>query len=342
MVQLSPALPTGFEVFPSDNIWNVPIDTAPLHPLNAQWMDIINGHTGHNLHPDFGSMYAGHWNGIPYNLATSTTPLVKVVFDAGAYVSESDPLPVAGLPIPVGAIVEGDPPTGTGDRHLLIVDMDNKILHELATAVLQPDGSYTCHQYSRWDLTSDALRPDGWTSTDAAGLPIFPLLIRKDEIMTGVINHALRFTLSLTYKPHLWPARHDAVSGSALNPPFGMRVRMKSGFDITPYSPTNQIILKTLKKYGMFLADNGGDWFISGAPDLTFDDSDLHLLTQIIPNTAFEVVDTSSWMVNIDSAQSNSVPPATPPPPPPPPTPPPTVPYSFTIPGSKFSIVYTP
>jgi hypothetical protein len=181
--------------------------------------------------------------------------------------------------------------------------VDNKVLHEMYAAVKQPDGSYQCEQYSRWDLTSNALRPDGWTSADAAGLPVLPGLVRWDEIQSGEIKHALRFTLSLTWQPHLWPARHDAPSGSTLNPPMGMRVRMKANFDISGYSTTNQIILKALKKYGMFMADNGGDWYISGAPNPNFNDTDLHLLEQIVPNTAFEVVDTSAWIVNPNSAQ---------------------------------------
>lgn len=320
----SDPLPAGFQIFPADNIWNIPVDTAPLHPLNAQWMDVINGHTGHNLHPDFGYMYAGRYNGIPYNLVGNATPLVKVAFDpVHNYASESDLIPTAGLPVPVDAIIENDPPDGTGDRHLILIDTDNKVLHELATAVRQPDGSLLVSQYSRWDLNSNLLRPDGFTSADAGGLPIFPGLIRWDEIQAGVIKHALRFTLSLTYKPHLWPARHDAVSGSALNPPMGMRVRMKASFPITTYSPTNQIILNALKKYGMFLTDNGGDWFISGAPNAGFDDSDLHLLTQIIPSAAFEVVNMSSRMISANSGQASGV--TIPPPPPPPGTLPPTL-----------------
>jgi uncharacterized repeat protein (TIGR01451 family) len=308
-------LPAGFQVFPTNNIWNVPVDSAPLHPNSAQWMDVINGGAGHPLHPAFGYMYLSHLNGFPYNIVGNSTPLVKVTFAAGAYVSESDPLPAAGLPMPADVTAEGDPPPVdlAGDRHLILVDVDNKVLHEMFQATRQADGSWTCMGYSRWDLTSNALRPDTWTSADAAGLPIFPLLIRWDEIQSGEIKHALRFTLALTYKPHLWPARHDAVSGGVLNPPMGMRVRLKANFDISGYSATNQIILKALKKYGMFMADNGADWDICGAPNANFDDNDLHNLTQIIPNTAFEVVDTSAWMVDPNSGQvGGTAPPPTP------------------------------
>ncbi len=279
-------LPSGLQVYPVNNIWNVPIDKAPVHPNSAMWMDIINGHSGHPLHADFGYMYQGHFNGIPYNIVGNATPKVAVIWDpAGNYAADSDALPPGGLPIPVDAVAEGDPaPVDmSGDRHLLLLDTDNKVLHELYAVTRQSDGSWLCRGYAHWDLTSNALRPDGLSSADAAGLPILPGLVRWYEIQTGAINHALRFTLALTWRPHLWPARHDAVSGSTLNPPMGMRVRLKANFDISGYSATNQVILKALKKYGMFLADNGSDWFVSGAPNANFNDDDLHLLTQIVP-----------------------------------------------------------
>lgn len=303
----SQPLPAGFEVFPRDNIWNTPVDIAPLHPRSAEWMDVINGHSKHPVHPDFGYTYRGHTNGIPYNVVGSATPRVKVAFDpVRSYAAESDPLPPSGLPIPRDAVAEGDPPPidMNGDRHLILVDVDEKVLHELFAAARQPDGSWVCRQYSRWDLTSNALRKDGITSADAAGLPIFPGLVRWDEIERGEIRHALRFTLDLTWKPHLWPARHDAPSGGPKNPPMGMRVRLKAGFDLGRYSRTNQVILRALKKYGMFLADNGGDWFISGAPSARFDDNDLNQLKRIVPADAFEVVDTSGWMEDKNSGRA--------------------------------------
>ncbi len=145
---------------------------------------------------------------------------------------------------------------------------------------MQADSSWLITQYSRWDLTSNAIRPDGWTSTNAAGTPMFPGLVRWDEIQTGKITHALGFTVSLTYKPHIWPARHDAVSGGPLNIPMGMRVRLKASFDISTFSPINQVILTAMKKYGMIMHDNSGDWFISGAPNPAFND-DLIILRQM-------------------------------------------------------------
>jgi len=304
----SQALPAGLAVFPPDNIWNTPVDTAPLHPRSAEWMDTINGHSRHPVHPDFGYMYRGHTNGIPYNVVGAATPKVTVVFNpAGNYSKESDPLPPGGLPIPKDALIEGDPPPQdkNGDRHLILVDVDAKVLHELFSVWRPPDGPWLCSQYSRWDLTSNALRRDEFTSADAAGLPIFPGLVRWDEIERGEITHALRFTLDLTWKPHLWPARHSAPSGGPKNPPMGMRVRLKGDFDIAGYSKTNQIILRALKKYGMMLADNGGDWFISGAPNANFSDRDLRQLKRIVPAEAFEVVDVSLWQVAPDSARAD-------------------------------------
>ena len=310
---LSDPLPAGFQVFPADNIWNTPVDTAPLHPNSALWMADANSNpAGVPLHPNFLSgLYLGHYTGFPYSVVGNATPKVLVAFAAGAHIAESDPLPAVGLPIPPDFALEGDPiPVDpASDHHLILVDVDKKVLHELYAVTRQANGSLTCLQYSRWDLTSNALRPDGWTSADAAGLPIFPLLVRWDELQTGTINHALRFVLPATWRPHLWPARHDAPTGGTNNPPMGMRVRLKASFDISGYSATNQVILKALKKYGMFMADNGGGWGINGAPNPNFNDIDLQLLRQITPSAAFEVVDTSSWMIDPNSGQAGGTPP---------------------------------
>ena len=225
----SQPLPVGFAVFPPDNIWNTPVDTAPLHPRSAEWMDTINGHSRHPVHPDFGYMYRGHTKGIPYNRhRRHHLEGEGHIQSAGNYSKESDSLPPEGLPIPKDALIEGDPPPQdkNGDRHLILVDVDAKVLHELFAVWRPPDGPWLCSQYSRWDLTSNLLRRDEFTSADAAGLPIFPGLVRWDEIELGEITHALRFTLDLTWKPHLWPARHSAPSGGPKNPPMGMRVRL--------------------------------------------------------------------------------------------------------------------
>ena len=295
----------GCPLFPPDNIWNTPIDSAPIHPNSALWMDVNNGHTGHPLHPDFGTVYNGAPNGLPINIVSGTSPKTSVTF---TYAGESDPGP---YPLTTSLALEGgswDPTINSGDRHMLMVDKDSCRLYELFS-LNPPDasGNWSAGSGAIWDLNSNTLRPDVWTSADAAGLPIVPGLVTYDEVATGEIKHALRFTVVLTWKPHHWPARHDAASGSANNPPMGMRVRLKANFDISGYSVTNQVILRALKKYGMILADNGGDWFISGAPDARWDDGDLHLLTQITPSTAFEVVDISSWMVDPNSGQARAV-----------------------------------
>lgn len=299
-------------IFPSNNIWNTPVDAAPLHALNAQWMDVINGHAGHNLHPDFGTTYQDRYNGIPLNIIEgSRVPRARVTLTA--YASESDPIPAGGLPIPQDVLIEGDPgPFDPGaDNHCLILDTDTHTLHEFYWLKRNGDGTYTAKQYSRWDYTSNALRPDGWTSADAAGLPLAPGLVRYDEVLVavasgGVVPHAFRFTLDLTWTPRLWPARHDAPSGVPLNPPMGMRVRLKANYDISGYSPVNQAILRTLKRYGMILSDNGGDWFLNGVPDSRWNPDDLALLQYVIPHDAFEVVDVSGYIVSPDSGEANA------------------------------------
>lgn len=289
----SPSLPLGFQVFPPDNIWNTPVDKAPLHPNNAVWMDPINGFTNFPLHPNFGPSF-----GFTYGLTGKTVPLVPVAFRTDvSYAAESDPLPPAGLPIPVGSLVD------SGEGHLHLIDTDNLVLHEFYGAIPQTNGSWFVTQYSRWDLTSNALRPDGWTSTNAAGLPMFAGLVRWDEIQTGKITHAIGFTVTKTWKPHIWPARHDALSGVANNYPQGLRVRLKASVDISTFSPTNQIILTAMKKYGMIMHDTSGNWFVSGAMHPNFVDADLSNLKALIPQNAFEVVDTSSWMVSLNSGQ---------------------------------------
>ena len=309
----------GIQIFPVDNVWNTPVDSLPV----ARAIDTINDHGGHNFHADFGTMYNGLFNGIPVNVISGqATPKVRV--NVGNYWSESDPLPNGDqhggfLPIPLNVLIEGDPTTSTTwspdtDHHLLIIDTDTHILHELYSAIRQPDGSIATSWYGRWDLNSNALRPDFWTSGDAAGLPVTPGLIRYEQVQNCLatdpqgtsctLGHAIRFTLDLTHGPHIWPARHDANSGGVNNPPLGLRVRLKSTVNTTNYSPTNRIILNTLKKYGAILTDNGGDWFFQGSPDPRWNDDDLHLLSQLVPSKTFEVVDTSNWIVDPDSGEA--------------------------------------
>jgi hypothetical protein len=284
-------------VFPADNIWNVPIDSLPVDSNSSAYVATIGPTNG--LHPDFGS---GDWPpgsdspiGIPYVTVPGTQPKVEVSFD---YADESDPGP---YPIPPNPPIEGGPQSD-GDRHILIIDTDNCILYELYYAFPQQDGSWHAGSGAIFDLKSDQLRPAGWTSADAAGLPIFPGLVRYDEVASGEINHALRFTVPQTRNTYIWPARHFASSltGSQY-PPMGQRFRLKADFDVSGFSPANQVILTALKRYGMIVADNGSSWFVSGVPDPRWNNDDLGMLHQVLGSN-FEAVDESSLMVNPDSA----------------------------------------
>ena len=288
-------LVAGCEVFPADNIWNTPIDTLPVAANSAAYIATI-GLDAH-VHADFGS---GTWEGgpigIPYVDVPGTQPHVPVTFD---YDDESDPGP---YPIPPDAPIEGGPDSD-GDRHILVVDRDNCILYELFYAWPQLDGSWHAGSGAIFDLNSHVLRPDGWTSADAAGLPILPGLVHYDEIATGEIRHAIRFTVPQTRRDYIWPARHYASSLTGMQyPPMGQRFRLRADFDVSGFSPEVQVILQALKKYGMILADNGAPWFISGVPDDRWDNDGLHELHQM-HGSDFEAVDVSSLMVDPNSGQ---------------------------------------
>jgi hypothetical protein len=274
----------GKKLFPADNAWNQDISSLPVDP-NSDNLISSMGPTK-NLHPDFGTVYAGAPNGIPYIVVSGLQPGVPIIFDA--YGSESDPGP---YPVPPNAPIEGGP-NATGDRHVIVIDRDNWKLYELFSASPVSGGtSWRAACGAVFDLNSNALRPAGWTSADAAGLPIFPGLVRYDEVFEQrEITHALRFTAQRTRRAYVHPARHFASSNTSPNlPPMGMRVRLKASFDTSRFSPAMQVILRALKKYGMILADNGSDWFISGAPDARWSDDELSTLKQI-KGSDFEVV----------------------------------------------------
>ena len=305
----------GCPAFPANSVWNARIDALPVHPLSGPYVDAIGRLAA--LHPDFG---AGTWDGgpigIPYTTVPGSQPRVPVSFD---YADESDPGP---YPIPANPPIEGGA-ASTGDRHVLIVDRDGCKLYELYDADPQPDGSWHAGSGAVFDLTSNALRPAGWTSADAAGLPILRGLVRYDEVAAGQIRHALRFTAPLTQRSYRWPARHDASTNTSPSvPPMGQRFRLKATFDISSFPARVQVILTTLKRYGMFLADNGSSWFIGGVPDPRWDDDELVTWFRRVPGDAFEAVDESSLMVSADSGQAVGVPAA-------PPAPPPT--YTLTV-----------
>lgn len=290
------AVPAGCPVFPPDNIWNTPVDTLPVDARSDAYVASIGPDTA--LHPDFGSgLYEGSPLGIPFVRVPGDQPMVDVTFDVP---EESDPGP---YPIPADAPIEGGS-CADGDRHVIVVQEETCSLYELYDAFPQPDGSWHAFSGARYDLTSNALRPETWTSADAAGLPILPGLVRYEEISAGVIPHALRFTAAQTREAFVWPARHQAGATADENvPPMGQRFRLKADVDLTDFSPTNQIILQALKTFGMMLADNGSDWFLTGAPDDRWDNDDLRQLRDRIRGSDFEAVDVSSLMVDPDSGQ---------------------------------------
>lgn len=284
-----PAL-SGCPLFPADNAWNVRVDRLPVHPRSAQWIDSIGRSTG--FHMDFGS---GSWDGgpigIPYNVVSGAS-ILKTTLDF-YYPDESDPGP---YPIPADPHIEYG-----SDHHILIVDSDDCTLYEIYDASY--DGAvWSGGSGAVWDLDSNALRPADWTSADAAGLPILPGLMRYDEVLAGEIRHALRFTASST-DSYIWPARH-LTSGSpgVLTdiPPMGARFRLKADYDISGYPPELQVILQAMQTYGIILADNGSDWFVSGAPDERWDNEMLHLLDALTGGD-FEAVDTAPLIVDPDS-----------------------------------------
>ncbi len=295
----SPQTPTGTacNIFPTDHIWNTPIDNMPIHSLSDAYVASIGLNS--NLHPDFGS---GLWNGgpigIPYAEVPGSQPNVPINYTD--YGDESDPGP---FPIPPDAPIEGGP-SSDGDRHVLVLDSDNCLLYELFYAFPVNSGtSWDASSGAMYDLNGYALRPDGWTSADAAGLPIFPGLVRYDEVAAGSINHAIRFTAVQTQRAYVWPARHYASSITDSNvPPMGQRFRLKANFDISGFHPDVQVILQAMKTYGLILADNGSDWFISGAPDERWDDN---ILDQIksISGSNFEAVDVTPLQLHPDSGQ---------------------------------------
>ncbi len=290
-----PLLPCA--LFPPDNIWNTEISSLPVAAGSQAYVAGIGADTG--LHPDFGSgLYRGNPIGIPYTVVPVSQPLVPVRF---RYADESDPGP---YPIPRDAPIEGGK-RSRGDRHVLVVQEGTCRLYELFAARSSQHGRrWRAGSGAVWDLGLNALRPATWTSADAAGFPILPGLVRYDEVAAGSINHALRFTVSRTQASFVWPARHKAASSTDPTlPPMGLRFRLKAGVDITGFSATNQVILRTLKQYGMFVADNGSSWFISGVPDARWDNDDLHDLG-LVKGSDFEAVDESSLQVDPDSGQA--------------------------------------
>lgn len=288
----------GCPVLPADNIWNTPVAGLPVHPNSDSYINTI-GEASY-VHPDFGTIWQGAPIGIPWISVPAGQALVPVTF---LYADESDPGP---YPIPPDAPIEGGP-ASDGDRHVLVLDRDACILYEMFYAFPEQDGtSWSAGSGAVFDLGSNALRPSGWTSADAAGLPILPGLVRYEEVMSGEIRHALRFTLPETQKAFVWPARHYASNlvGSQY-PPMGQRFRLRADFDISSFSVEVQVILTALKNYGMILADNGSALYISGVPNPGWSDDNLRELRQVAA-ADFEAVDVSALIGDPDSGQAHT------------------------------------
>jgi hypothetical protein len=272
----------GCDVFPADNAWNTPIESAPLHPDSAAIIARIQSVGGDDLHPDFGE---NPDYGIPYVVVPPDQPVVPITYTA--YGDESDPGP---FPVPLDAPVEGGP-NADGDRHVLVVRQGTCELFELYRA-FQRGGGWEADSGARFDLRSNALRPLGWTSADAAGLAILPGLVRHDEVASGEIRHAIRVTFARTRRGYVLPATHWASSNDDPNlPPMGLRLRLRADYDVSGLTGQARVIATAMQRYGLIVADNGSNWFFQGAPSPGWDDEDLNQLKGI-PGTAFEVVDT--------------------------------------------------
>ena len=279
-------------MFPLDSFWHAPTKRFPVHAKSSTYINSI-GATG-RLKADFGS---GTWDGgpigIPYNVVGSGQPTTNVTFE---YDDESDHVP---YPIPVNPLIEGGP-NSDGDRHILIVDNAKCTLYELYAAYPNGNGTWRAGSGAVWSLNSNALRPDTWTSADAAGLAMLPGLVRYDEVAKGYVDHAIRVTVPRSDRKHLWPARHDAGTANSNLPPMGLRLRLKQGFDISGFAPLNQVILTAMKTFGVIVADNGSPWFISGVPDERWNNDVLRQLANV-RGSDFEAIDESGFMVSPSS-----------------------------------------
>jgi hypothetical protein len=265
----------GFVPFPTDNLWNKDISASPVDPNSAAILNFIGSSVG--LHPDFGAgEYDGSNIGIPYSVVDGTQALIPITYTA--YGGESDAGP---MPIPLSAPIEGYPNPGNGDRHVLVLDNKNCFLYELYSSYPQAT-VWDAGSGAVWDLLADEQRPYTWTSADAAGLPIFPGLVRYDEVAAGAIHHAIRFTVPNSSAGFAPPASHWAATSSDPDaPPMGTRLRLKASFDVSSFSAANQVILNAMKTYGLILADNGSAIYISGAPDSRWSNDDLHNLGSV-------------------------------------------------------------
>lgn len=308
----------GCQLFPTSNVWNTPVLALPVDANSADYLATMGLGTG--LHMDFGKgLWAEGKIGIPFDLVPNGQTMVPIDYAILGWADESDPGP---FPIPLDPQLEGEPGAADGDRHILVVRQGACELYELYYSY--PNGEEAQAQNDNWpdvlpctagtngwcaasgakyDLSSNALRPDGWTSADAAGLPILPGLARFEEVEAGEIRHALRFTAGPTQDSYVWPARHQAGVDDADAPPMGLRVRLRADYPLAGFSPHARRLLVAMKRYGMILADNGSDWYVSGIPNEGWDNDVLHEL-DVVEGSDFEVVDASSLMLDPDSGET--------------------------------------
>lgn len=285
-------------LFPADSYWRADVRGLPVHQRSTAWVNSIGRSAPAKA--DFGS---GEWDGgpigIPSVVVPGTQPRVPVAFD---YDDESDPGP---YPIPAGAPIEGGPGSD-GDRHILVLDKDACVLYETWSTYPDGSGGWTAGSGAVWDLSSNVLRPDGWTSADAAGLPILPGLVRYEEVAAGRVQHAIRVTVPRTQRSYLWPARHFASSSTDPNlPPMGAWLRLDPSIDPATFGPQVRPIVVALQTYGAIVADNGGAWYLSGSPDERWDNDQLRELARLTGDD-FVVVDTTSLVVDPDSGQATT------------------------------------
>ncbi len=287
-------------MFPSTNVWNTRITNLPVNARSTAWLASMNSATT-NLHPTFGpSTNQTVPYGIPYTVTQPGQPFVNVSFH---YATESDSGP---YPFGPNTPIEGGP-ASTGDRHALMVDPTNCTLYELYDARYSPAGS-TAGSGAIWNLRSNALRPAGWTSADAAGLPVLPGLLRYDEVQSGSITHAIRVTAAHTDTSFIWPARHEAGTRTDPDlPPMGARFRLKSTFNLSGFSSQAQVVLRAMQQYGLILADNGSNWYFGGAATNAWPPALVNELKKV-PASAFQAVDESSLMVDPNSGQASTFP----------------------------------
>ena len=277
----------GCPMLPKNSIWNTPIENMPVHPSSAKYIESEGA--ARNLHPDFSDV-----GGIPYVVVPANQPMVQIVFNEGVDNSDPGPYPIPpNVPLEIGS-----------DGHAIVMQQGTCKLYEMLAMKPASNGTWTAYSGAVFDLRSHALRPDGWTSSDAAGLPILPGLVRYDEILAGEIRHAIRLTVPSTRREYVWPARHFASrSDNQAFPPMGQRFRLKANYDISRFDPKVQVLLRALKKYGMILSDNGSSWFLTGAPDKRWD-QEVWSQIKTIKGADLEAVDVSTLMISPNSGQA--------------------------------------